>query len=192
MLFFTWFLPLYSNVCVCLQLFLLIYSSSKQLQSLTSSLSTTPLGKNNLLTNTKPRKLLQSHDTTTTSTTVCSDSEEIERLCKTPLCAEEDPDDHSNSPLTSSLSCSSAAEPENIGSDRDSNPEPLEHKQMAALLEKAGLRSPDKAMIVNCTSGYVRRPIKWGEVPVTIAKHYKRFPIQDAMRYPNCKIIENK
>jgi fatty acyl-CoA reductase len=60
-----------------------------------------------------------------------------------------------------------------------------------ALLEKAGIRA-NKAIIINCTSGYVRRPIKWGEVPVTIAKHYVRFPIQDAMRYPNCKIIENK
>ena len=98
----------------------------------------------------------------------------------------EDEADSSNTPLTCSLSCSSAIEAENE-SEADSNLVSLDRKQVV-ISEKL----QRKAIIINCTSGYVKIPIRWGEVPITVAKHYVRTPIQAAMRYPNCKFTANK
>ena len=46
--------------------------------------------------------------------------------------------------------------------------------------------------IVNCCSGYIEKPVKWGPLPVMVANSYLRTPIQNAVRYPNCKITNNK
>ena len=46
--------------------------------------------------------------------------------------------------------------------------------------------------IVNCCSGYIDRPVKWGPLPTMVANSYLKNPIQTAVRYPNCNMTNNK
>ena len=167
--------------------------------SLSTVTKSTPTDKNNNTNKNKQRLVAHNNNTTTAegslqvegqretvkfadnrSDSISIHSEEAENSAAISNEIEE--------PDSSSLSCSSAVE-------GDSNSDTSDRKeQHSVMLEKiqSSNANPSQPIIVNCTSGYVKMPIKWGELPITVARNYIRNPISKAMRYPNCKITGNK
>lgn len=172
----------------------------KQMQlSLSTVTKSTPTDKNNNTNKNKQRLVVHNNNTTTAegslqvegqretvkfadnrSDSISIHSEEAENSAAISNEIEE--------PDSSSLSCSSAIEGD---SSSDTSDRKEQHSVMLEKIQSSNA-NPSQPIIVNCTSGYVKMPIKWGELPITVARNYIRNPISKAMRYPNCKITGNK